>query len=55
MGVVIVEGKGQFWGVNVGRPIEPVGTLLCSCAKATRSSQVTLGGLVNSVLAEHGV
>jgi len=20
-GVVIVEGKGQFWGVNVGRPI----------------------------------
>jgi len=20
-GVVIVEGKGQFWGVNLGRPI----------------------------------
>jgi len=21
MGVVIVEGNGQFWGVNLGRPI----------------------------------
>ena len=35
-GGVIVEGKGQFWGVNLGRPIVTNG------AFATRSSQITL-------------
>jgi len=36
MGVVIVEGKGQFLGVNLGHPIVTNG------AFATRSSQITL-------------
>ena len=38
-GVVIVEGKGPVLGVNLGRPVVTNGT-------ATRSSQITLGGLV---------
>jgi len=45
MGVVIVEGEGAVLGVNLGRPIPlyPMGALRCSCATATRSSQMTLG------------
>ena len=44
MRLVIVDGKGKS-GVNVGRPVpfKPMGTLLHSCARATRSSQITLG------------
>ena len=34
--VMIVKGKGQFWGVNLGRPIVTNG------AFALRSSHVTL-------------
>jgi len=44
--VVIVEGDEAVFGVNVGRPIKTNGTLLRSCARTTRSSQITLGGLV---------
>ena len=33
---MIVEGKGKFWGVTNG-------TLIHSCARATGSSQITLG------------
>ena len=43
MGVVIVEAKEQLLGVNSERPIAPMGTLLHSCVRATRSSQMTLG------------
>jgi len=41
MGLVIVEGKGQLLGVNLERTIVTNGTLLRSCARATRSSQIT--------------
>jgi len=43
-GVVIVEGKGAVLGVDLGHPIvtNAMGTLLHSCARATRSSQMTL-------------
>ena len=40
--VVIVEGEGPVLGVNAGRPIVTDGTLLRSCARATRSSQIIL-------------
>jgi len=33
-------------GIKAGRPTETDGTLLRSCARATHSSQITLGGLV---------
>ena len=36
------KGRGSF-GANVGRPVVTIGTLLHSCARATRSSQITLG------------
>ena len=39
------KGRGSF-GINLGRPIVTNGNLLPSCARATRSSQITLGGLV---------
>jgi len=43
MGPVIVETEGATLGVNFGRPIVTNGDLLYSCAKAMRSSQITLG------------
>jgi len=36
-----------MWGI----PLKPVETLLHSCARAMRSSQLTLGGLVIVVVA----
>jgi len=42
-GIVIVEREGAVLGRNLGRPIETNGTLLHSCARATRYSQITLG------------
>ena len=47
-GVVIVEGEEAVLGVNLGRPT--MGTLLRSCARATHSSQIILGRLVNAIL-----
>jgi len=41
MGVVIVEGEGQF-GVNAGVPLYPMGTFFRGCATATHYSQLTL-------------
>jgi len=35
--------EGADLGVNLGRPIVTNGTLLHSCARATHSSQMTLG------------
>ena len=44
---VIVEWEGALIGVNLGHPIVTcMGTSLHSCARTTRSSQITLGGLV---------
>jgi len=42
-GAVIVEGEVTVLAVNLGRPTVTNGTLLRSCARATRSSQITLG------------
>jgi len=49
-GVAIVEGEGPE-GAALGDEFgashcNQMGTLLRSCARATRSSQITLGGLV---------
>jgi len=38
--------EGAVLGVNLGRTIVTNGDLLHSCARATPSSQMTLGGLV---------
>ena len=43
-GVVIVEGEGAVFGVNLGRPIVPDG------AFATRSSQITLRTCYGTVI-----
>ena len=45
MGLVIVEGKWQLWG-EFWTSIVTMKTLLHSCARAMRSSQMTLGGHV---------
>jgi len=51
-GMGVLEGggdrrrKGAVFGVNLELPIVTP-TLLRSCARATRSSQITLGGLVS--------
>jgi len=45
---VIVEGKGQFWEVNLGSVCNH-GTLLRSCARATCCSEITSGFLVESL------
>ena len=45
-GVVIVEGEGAVLGMNLGHPIVTNGTFFHSCARATCSSHISLGGLV---------
>ena len=42
-GVVIVKEEGADLGVNFGRPIATIGDFVVSCARATHSSQITLG------------
>jgi len=42
-GVEIVEGKGQFWGVNVRHPVVTNGTLLHSCAKVGELIELSFG------------
>ena len=47
MGVVIVEGERGSFGSEFGASrCNQWGTLLCSCARATHSSQMTLEGLI---------
>jgi len=46
-GAVIVEGKGAVLEVSFGRPTVTNWALLRSCARATRSSRIILGGLVH--------
>ena len=45
MGVLDEGDDRRSFGVNFGRPIVGLsnGTLLCSCARATRYSKITLG------------
>jgi len=46
MGVVITEGEGAVLGEFGLSHCNQWQTLLRSCAKATHSSQITLGGVV---------
>ena len=48
--VAIVEGEGAVFGVNFGRAIVTNGGHCGVCARATRSSKITLGGLVISLV-----
>jgi len=43
MGVVIVEGEGAVFGVNLGIPLKAVGTLLYSCGKLYESISMSFG------------
>jgi len=44
--VVIIEGEGAVLGLMWGVLLESMGTSLRNSARATRSSHITLGGLV---------
>jgi len=49
--VVIIEREGQFCGWIWSVPLLPMGTFFRICARATHSSQITLGGLVSTPIA----
>jgi len=52
--VVIVIGEGTVLGVNVGHPNVTNGDIVAySSARATRSSQITLGGLISFIIKNH--
>jgi len=42
-GMIIVEGEAAVFGSEFGHPVVTNGTFLRSCARATPSSQITLG------------
>jgi len=48
-GISVLDGgadrrrKGEFWGRICCVPLQPMGTLLRNCARATPSSQITFG------------